>query len=320
MSERVSRWPSVMRIVVPLCLLGLVFWSLDFHALLETFAGMAARDLLLGTALGLLLVQLQIVLSAWRWHTTATSLGQALSLSDAVREYYLSTLVNQSLPGGVVGDAARVVRSRQQSGIAVAAQSVLIERMAGQVVLALLVVVGLIAWPFVVDAARPVGAWTLLASVLVVALLLCTIVFVGQRLTSGRIGRFAASLWPALQRAWFANGAWQVQLLLSLAIVSSYLALFAVAALTLGAPLPWIGLLTIVPLTLLTMLLPISVGGWGVREAAAAILWPIVGLTAESGVATSVLYGLLCLAGSLPGGLFVVRRAGRTDDPLPSRQ
>jgi len=205
-SERVSRWPSVMRIVVPLCLLGLVFWSLDFHALLETFAGMAARDLLLGTALGLLLVQLQIVLSAWRWHTTATSLGQALSLSDAVREYYLSTLVNQSLPGGVVGDAARVVRSRQQSGIAVAAQSVLIERMAGQVVLALLVVVGLIAWPFVVDAAR---------------------------------GRFAASLWPALQRAWFANGAWQVQLLLSLAIVSSYLALFAVAALTLGAPLPW---------------------------------------------------------------------------------
>ncbi len=307
MMSRLS-WRLWVRVVVPLCLLGMVLWSLDVQLLLETFAGVSSRHLLLGTLLGLLLVQCQIVLSAWRWATTAKSLGQLLSLSDAVREYYLATLINQTLPGGVVGDAARVVRSREQSGFTVAVQSVLIERLAGQVVLALLVGVGLVAWPLVVDAGRPQGAWALLGSLVCIALLGCVVVIGLGRRARGRLGRFAVGLWPALHRAWVAEGAWQVQLLLSLAIVSSYLALFAVAGQTLGAPVPWIGLLSIVPLTLLTMLLPISTGGWGVREAAAAILWPVVGLSAESGVATSVFYGLLCLIGSLPGGLFVVRR------------
>ena len=61
---------------------------------------------------------------------------------------------------------------------------------------------------------------------------------------------------------------------------------------------------------LMSMLIPVSIAGWGVREATAAGLWIVVGLTAEDGVAISAAYGLLVLLSSLPGALFLLT-AGR---------
>ena len=52
---------------------------------------------------------------------------------------------------------------------------------------------------------------------------------------------------------------------------------------------------------LMSMLVPVTVAGWGLREGVAAMLWGAVGLTAADGVLVSIAYGLLVLAGSLPG-------------------
>ncbi|MGJ8611800.1 MAG: lysylphosphatidylglycerol synthase transmembrane domain-containing protein, partial [Octadecabacter sp.] len=59
---------------------------------------------------GLLALTLQTVLSAIRWRITAAQLGLKIPLGVAIREYYLSQLINQVVPGGVVGDASRAVR------------------------------------------------------------------------------------------------------------------------------------------------------------------------------------------------------------------
>ena len=70
----------------------------------------------------------------------------------------------------------------------------------------------------------------------------------------------------------------------------------------------WAHLTALLPLVapvLVTMLLPVTVAGWGLREGAAAALWHAVGLTAADGVAISVAYGLLVLVSSLPGLLFL---------------
>jgi hypothetical protein len=50
-----------------------------------------------------------------------------------VREYYLAQIVNQSLPGGMIGDAGRAVRARAQAGLLAAGQAVVFERLAGQI-------------------------------------------------------------------------------------------------------------------------------------------------------------------------------------------
>jgi hypothetical protein len=65
--------------------------------------------------------------------------------------------------------------------------------------------------------------------------------------------------------------------------------------------LPLGTLLAIVPLVLFTMLIPLSMSGWGLREGAAAALFPLAGATAAQGFATSVAFGLAFILAVLPG-------------------
>jgi len=74
---------------------------------------------------------------------------------------------------------------------------------------------------------------------------------------------------------------------------------------------------------LMTMLVPVTIAGWGLREVAAAALWSAAGLSAADGVAVSVSYGLIVLVSSVPGavvlGLTLLRSEDRdrTADPIP---
>lgn len=245
-------------------------------------------------ALGL--VQLQIVLSSVRWRYTAMRLGKPLTRRRVVAEYYLATLLNQTLPGGVTGDAARIIRNREAGGSAV-----VIERLAGQLVFLLVTLAGLAFWQPLTGNALPIEGIRSVGFVLLVFIGIFLIVVACWRIGPPRWRQELSEFGLSVNRSWVADGSWLPQTVFSLCIVCTYLAVFGLCGLAIGQPLPWAGLITIVPLTLLTMLVPLSVGGWGVREAAAAFLWPLVGLSTEAGVATSVLYGLISLAGSLPG-------------------
>jgi hypothetical protein len=64
--------------------------------------------------------------------------------------------------------------------------------------------------------------------------------------------------------------------------------------------------------------IPLSIGGWGPREGAAAWAFAAAGLGAANGVTVSILYAVLMLAAVTPGaGLLlkdaVRRRRGRKD-------
>lgn len=285
------------RLAMPCILLLAVGWAVDpariaAHLLRAEPAWLIA---------GLVVVQAQVVGSALRWRYTVARLGRRLTVPHVLREYYLASLLNQVLPGGVTGDAARIARNRHAGGVGAVAYGVIIERLAGQVALVAVTLVGLLAWPWIAGGGLPDEAT---AGIRALAVL-----FAGSALAALLLMRFGPAAWrpwlggfgPAVRRAWWADGAWLVQGVSSVVIVGTYLLVFAIAAYAIDQPLPWPAVPIVVPLVLFTMLLPISVGGWGVREVAAAALWPVVGLTAEAGVATSVLYGLLSLVGALPG-------------------
>jgi hypothetical protein len=61
------------------------------------------------------------------------------------------------------------------------------------------------------------------------------------------------------------------------------------------------------------MTLPITIAGWGIREASAAAIWGLANLTPADGVAVSVTYGIIVLLSALPGILFVIPRSGKAD-------
>lgn len=282
---------ALLRTLMAVTLLILVWRSVDGAAALALLRQADAWPMLL--ALGLL--SGQIALSALRWSLTAAALGQPLPWRVAVAEYHLGLLLNLTLPGGVLGDAGRAVRTRGSVGVAASAQAVVVERLSGQIAMAALLGAGLALWP----AAAPWGP-------LVAGGGLLALVALGLLLAAGppllrRFGR-------ALARVWRPGAPFVVQAGINAAIIGCTIGAMAACSAAVGAPLGVVALVA-VPLTLTAMLLPVSVGGWGLREGAAAVVWPMAGHAAQAGVAASVAFGVLALVASLPG-LIVAARSG----------
>jgi uncharacterized membrane protein YbhN (UPF0104 family) len=244
----------------------------------------------------------QTVLSALRWRLTAGRLGIALDRREALREYFLSQVLNQTLPGGVLGDAGRAVRSRAQAGLLAAGQAVVFERLAGQIALYLLFA-GAVAGTLAVPGGFDWPAWLLTPVLLALAGAgggALVLALAGARLP-GRLGRAIAVPGAAFLHATWAPGIRARQALLSLGTAICNVAAFACCAAAIGVALPPATALALVPLILFTMLIPVTVSGWGLREGAAVALLPLAGATAPEGLAASVAFGLAVLAAALPG-------------------
>jgi uncharacterized membrane protein YbhN (UPF0104 family) len=302
------------RIAVSAGLLAALFWLLDGDALLARL-----RDLDPVWALVALAVSLpQMGLLAFRWRLTAARLGLALPFGTALSEYYLGVFLNQLLPGGVMGDVSRAWRhgragpetaadpgAAPASALGPAVRAVILERASGQMVMAVAAALALLALPAAL-AVR--GRTVALAAAGMVGLVAAALVL--------RRARVAPSFWRDLHAALLAREVIAVQLVTSAVVLGTYVAMYLAAARAVGLATPFTVLVPLVPPVLLSMLIPITVAGWGVREAAAAALWGAVGLTPEDGVAASAAYGVLVLASTLPGAIVLIsagrgRRAGR---------
>ena len=284
------RTATVLRITVSLGLLGVLLTQVDAGTVAARLTALDMRWLLPILALTVL----QVVASAWRWRFTAARLGLALPLGTAIREYYLATFANQVLPGGVLGDIGRAGRHALASGEpGPAARAVVLERASGQVAIGLIAVIGIgltdFAWP------AGVTGIALFAIALIAALTV-----LARRRIQRHPGGWLAIAWRDTRRALLARDAWRTQLAMSLAIAASYVGVYALAGIALGTPAAatW---LPLIPIALFSMLVPISVAGWGVRESVAAATWTTAGLDPADGTALAIAYGAIVLISSLPG-------------------
>ncbi|MFN3689174.1 YbhN family protein [Salinarimonas sp.] len=277
----------------------------------ETLAALARADWR-PLALALLLVQAQIALSALRWRLTARRLGIALPTRVAVREYYVASFLNQVLPGGVAGDAIRAVRNRETGADGeprwrAIVRSVALERAAGQTVFFATTLLGLALAPLTLARALPDRLEIAVAVPIAIAILIVLALVAIARRGPRPVRAALANLGPDIAEAFLRRGALPVQFGLSALIVAAYLGVFALCGAALSIELPLAVWLTIAPLVLVAMLVPVSVGGWGLREGAAAALFPLVGVDAALGLAVAILYGLTSLAGALPGLVLALR-------------
>lgn len=272
-----------LRALASAMLLGLVVWLVAPQAVAAQLVALDAGWMGLAVAA----LSAQIWLSALRWRLTAQALGHPMARGWAAREYGLSVAINSFLPGGVLGDLGRIARSRHL-GWRDAVASVMIERLAGQVALIVLAVGAAVrTWGSRGDIVTLAGALAFGVS-LVVAMVL--------------MWRFR-TLGDLLRRAWLTAGVWQGQALLTLAILTVNVTGFWAAAQAVGVYLDPAAALTLIPLTLLAMLVPLTINGWGLREGVAATLWPVAGIAAAPAVAASVAFGLACMGAALVGML-----------------
>lgn len=280
-------WFIALRWGVTLAALALIFRALSAEAIVAALRETKA----LWVALAVLALAAQIGLSALRWRFTAGALGVVLPQRAALAEYWLGVLGNTVLPGGVLGDVGRAVRLRAQAGLAMAAETVVIERLAGQIALGFTTLGGVAVWFWPEPRGLACGAGMIVLAALVALV---------TRKGGGRVRR-------DLRAAWVAGGIWRAQLGLSAAILAANVLGFWAAAQAVGVALSLTEALFVLPLTLTAMLLPISINGWGLREAAAAGLWPLAGVAPAAAVAASLVFGIAALAAALPGVLVLLR-------------
>jgi len=297
----------ILRVLVSVGLLWGLVWWLDLESIVSRLTSMRLEWVVLAVAISVV----QVWMLAWRWRFTAGRMGVALSFATAWREYYLSIFLNQVLPGGVMGDVSRAWRQargravgREPAGPAV--RAVISERLSAQVVMTTVALGSLLVLPVTVDD-RSLVAF-IVAGAAVVLIVVASVIWIRQQSSAGSLaGRaladMAAAHWP--------RAALVPQLASALLVVGSYLATYLAAARAVGVETPLPVLLPLIAPVLMTMLIPVTVAGWGLRESGAALLWGAVGLTVADGVTTSVAYGLIVLLSSLPGAAILVLGPGR---------
>lgn len=243
----------------------------------------------------------QTIFSALRWQLTAGRLDHVFGWRFAVREYYLSQVINQTLPGGMLGDAGRAMRCRGAAGLGKATMAVALDRLAGQMALVGVLVAGLGVTLLAPGGfAPPVWIATTVA-VICGGLLAAMIVVRVAGWLPGIAGRGADALLRGARAGLFNRSVLVRQVVLSVATAATTLIAFDASARAVGAVLPVGAVLVLVPLVLFAMLVPLTISGWGLREGTAAALLPLAGLTSAKAVAASVIFGLTFLAAVLPG-------------------
>jgi len=255
--------------------------------------------------LALLIACAQVPFSAWRWREVVIVCRSRLSLMMATRYTVIGQFFSQVLPSTVGGDAVRIwLLARGGAGWPTAIYSVLIDRVVGVTVLAVLVAACL-PWTFdlVHDAAGRA------------ALLLIGFGAIGATLVFLVLGapqlKILDRWWPTRHLATASRLAWRLctspaaarVLLISFAIHFMTVALAWSAAIAVHAAITFNQTLYLFLPVILIATIPISIAGWGVRESAMVLAFSYAGLAEGDGLIVSILFGLTTLTVGVIGGI-----------------
>ena len=277
-------------------------------------AGLRSLDALtlgLGTALAVP----STVACAWRWHIVSRELGVRVDLGPAVASCYRAQFLNTTLPGGVLGDVHRGVRHGRDAGdTARGMRAVAWERLAGQVVQAVIVVVVLLLVPSPVRSAMPAVLGVLIVISLAVVLMVW---HVPSPEPPSLMGRMLQAVRDDVWRLVRVGHAWPGVVLASTVALGFYFATYLLAAHAVGVTASALTLLPVVMLVFLAAGLPLNLAGWGPREGMAAWGFAAAGLGADQGMATAVAFAAIVLVANLPGAVVLVVDAARRHRAAP---
>ncbi len=241
---------------------------------------------------------------------------------DLAVMYLIGALFNNLLPSSSGGDLLRAYFVyKQKHGIAIAVSPIFTERVIGLVTL-----IGLAAIAVsIVQTSHPVAeTFKTLLPVLFAISVLC-LVLIGHRKTYRPVHRFfqrwrRVKAVDAILHIAEANHRYLNEprvlirlVALSLILQGIEIVLFYLLGYGVGADLEIGHYMVVVPLLFVAAALPITIGGLGVREAAAITLFGLHGMAEEHAATVMVLFLVVLLVTSLPGLYFFLRMKGHKD-------
>ena len=295
-----------VKIVLTLGALALVFYEIDFIRVAELWSQQDESLLIVA----FVLFGMQVIVAALRWRVIILKLAKAgdkvFSTWESLKICYIGMFFNNCLPGGTVGgDAVRVWLAKSDAlPLSLSIHSVIIDRIMALIALTLMVLCTL---PLLGNMSGFDGMM-MVPFVIVLILIGIWLMFNIRRLLSPfqhlplvkPLLYFVSSLRELLTHP---QGAFIV---ITYAFINHVLYCLAVAyiAESLGIDLSVQDSLILVPPVVLAATLPISVGGWGVRELAMIHMLGIIGISQEEALIVSLEGGIISMLTGMPGGLF----------------
>lgn len=303
-TRRHSPWVRWGRLIVSLLLLAVLIAKFNGDDLVPANRSLPGALAFLSS--GVVIMGASFLLASWRWQRVLAVFDAVVPLRTLFKHYLAAQFVGNALPSTVGGDVVRVSRcSRDIGSREVAFASVVIERLTGFFALPLLTLVGFAARPDLLDEGR---SWIAIAvafgSLAVLGLL---IALAASPRLAGRFKdhenwmRYIGIIHVGIDRlrrdkrdAFAALGA---AVAYQLTVVGAvYCAIH-----TVGLTIPNGAVLAFVPAVAMVQVLPISVGGLGVREGMLALLLHPLGVPTGQAVAVGLLWYFMTLAVSLAG-------------------
>jgi uncharacterized membrane protein YbhN (UPF0104 family) len=263
----------------------------------------------------------QVAFGALRWRIITSDCGAPLNNSQVLRFNMIGTFFNQTLPSSIGGDAVRIwLVRRTGSGWRRAGYSVVIDRAIGLIALSIVVVCTL-PWSYQLIG-DPHGRYALL--------------FVDfAALAGGTVFLLVGRLpWAWLRTRWqtkdivacsitadrllFGSARGPAIVALSLLIHLLSATVVWCVARSIEAPVSFFQVFQLIPPVILITMIPISIAGWGVREATMGLAFGYAGLMASEGVNVSLLYGAVTFSVGALGGLVWVMGPEKSAPDVPA--
>ena len=299
---------------------GLLIWFLareiDFGNAWALLREIDTR--MLAGAAGVLVVQ--ICVGGMRWHAVLNAIGDTFDILNAIRLFYISVFFNKVLPSSVGGDPVRMYKAyRLGLDLRSAVNGVLLERVVTVVALVVLADITLPWFLPRVDAATTAllmpAVWLVSTGCVASLIFLMALDRLPETLRRWQVVRGLGHLGVDARKVFLSTRHLPRALFWGILTHVNMSLVVLILAMGLGLDVIWLDCLTLMPLVLLIMTVPISIGGWGVRETAMVALFGLVGVPAEGALVLSVVFGLVGIAVSIPGGIVWLFSRERTEKP-----
>jgi uncharacterized protein (TIRG00374 family) len=305
---------TLLKLIISLALILFVFTRVDLAAVAAQLAAAAWPPMLAA----LVFYLFAIAINAAKWHVLLRAQGIRVPFRDLLQIQFVGFFFNNFLPANVGGDLMRgYTLARYTDRLADAAVSVVVDRIMGLMAymstaaFAAFVVVGVtgrsdlvvVEWVAALSLAVVVAGLAVLLSRRLRGLL--------SRLFGWRFLAPLAGLWQGISDALnayrFRYRALATAFGIALAGILCTTLVNWFLSQALGGLMSLPAILIFNPLIALVLMLPISIGGLGLNQAAYPFFYGLAGIPADHAVAVSVLMQAVIIVGSLPGGLFWLR-------------
>jgi len=303
----------LVRLGISAALLYFVLRSIDLPSFWERVKGMNPAWIILA----LVAYVFTQTIAVWRWHRLLRAQHIDVERQALTESIWVSLFFNNFLPSNIGGDVIRIADTAGAAGSKTLATTVIVvDRVLGLTALVLIAASGAFAaslfgmhmpgarWLFLTTAVGIVAAILVIAIPQLVGQILRPLRALNRPWVTERAQRLEDAVIKFRNAPTALAGAFAGALIVQVTIVAFYL----LTAQGLSVPLPIFLGAVLIPVSLVVQMVPVSINGFGIREAVFAFFFRRFGLPTDAAVALSLVSTGLVMGLSLIGGFFFMRR------------